>query len=89
MSSGASYYSGQDLSAAFHTYGVDWQPDAVTWYFDGKVVKTFTDTTVIPNTPMYILVDLAVGGWVSFPDKNTHFPAVMQVDYVRVWPQKP
>jgi hypothetical protein len=38
---------------------------------------------------MYILVDLAVGGWISFPDRNTHFPATMLVDYVRVWKQRP
>ena len=38
---------------------------------------------------MYILVDLAVGGWISFPDQTTHFPATMLVDYVRVWPTKP
>ena len=88
-SSGTSYNTGVDLSSDFHTYGVDWQATYVTWYFDGQVIKQITNTAVIPHKPMYILVDLAVGGWISFPDKNTHFPATMLVDYVRVWPHKP
>jgi beta-glucanase (GH16 family) len=88
-SSGTSYNTGVDLSDDFHTFGVDWQANSVTWYFDGKVIKQFTMSAAIPHKPMYILVDLAVGGWISFPDKNTHFPATMLVDYVRVWKQRP
>lgn len=87
--SGTAYDSKLDLSADFHVYGVDWQADSVTWYFDGKVIKKFTRVSVIPHKPMYILIDLAVGGWISFPDVKTHFPAPMLVDYVRVWPHKP
>lgn len=88
-SSGTAYDTKEDLSKDFHTYGVDWQADSVTWYFDGIVVKKFTDIKAIPHKPMYVLVDLAVGGWISFPDADTHFPAQMLVDYVRVWPHKP
>lgn len=88
-SSGTSYDTGFDLSAGFHTYGLDWQADSVTWYFDRKAIKKFTKVNDIPHKPMYILVDLAVGGWISFPDQTTHFPATMLVDYVRVWPTKP
>jgi beta-glucanase (GH16 family) len=88
-SSGTAFDTGADLSAGFHTYGLDWQADHVTWYFDGQPIKTFKKIKDIPHKPMYILVDLAIGGWISFPDKTTHFPATMLVDYVRVWPQKP
>jgi beta-glucanase (GH16 family) len=24
------------MTTGFHTYGVDWEPDTITWYFDGK-----------------------------------------------------
>jgi beta-glucanase (GH16 family) len=88
-SNGTSYDTGEDLSAGFHTYGVDWQADRVTWYFDGKVIKTFTKVNDIPHKPMYVIVNLAVGGWIAPPDKTVHFPAAMLVDYVRVWSQKP
>lgn len=87
--SSTAFNTGVDLSADFHTYGVDWQPDHVIWYFDGKVIKVFRQKRNIPHTPMYILLDLAVGGWISFPNGSTPFPAVMQVDYVRVWNSHP
>jgi beta-glucanase (GH16 family) len=88
-SSQRAYNTGEDLSAGFHTYGVDWQADHVTWYFDGKAVKNFTKVSAIPHKPMYIIVNLAVGGWIAPPDKTNRYPASMLVDYVRVWPQKP
>lgn len=83
------YETGTDLSAEFHTYGVDWESNVITWYFDRRPVKTFSKTALIPHKPMYVIANLAVGGWVSSPDQNTHFPAEMLVDYVRVWQQKP
>jgi beta-glucanase (GH16 family) len=86
---GTAYDTGVNLSAAYHTYGVDWQANSVTWYFDGTAIKTFTKSAVIPHKPMYVIVNLAVGGWISFPNKHTHFPATMQVAYVRVWNHKP
>ncbi len=87
--SGTPYDTGVDLSAAPHVYGVDWQPHAITWYFDGKPVKRSTNAALIPNVPMYVILDLAVGGWISFPNPSTVFPATMSVDYVRVWNRKP
>ena len=81
--------TGTDLSTEFHTYGVDWESNTITWYFDRHPVKTFSKAALIPHKPMYVIVNLAVGGWISFPDKNTHFPAEMLVDSVRVWQRKP
>lgn len=89
QSDSTSYDTGVDLSADYHIYWVDWQADVVTWYFDGTVIKTFTKHDAIPHKAMYVIVNLAVGGWISFPDKNTHFPATMLVDYVQVWDHKP
>jgi len=83
------YDTGTDLSAEFHTYGVDWESNIITWYFDRHPVKTFSKTALIPHKPMYVIVNLAVGGWISFPDRNTLFPAEMLVDYVRVWQERP
>jgi beta-glucanase (GH16 family) len=86
---GTSYDTHVDLSAGYHTYGVDWQRNAVTWYFDGTPIKTFTKTADIAHKPMYVIVNLAIGGWISFPNPQTKFPAVMSVDYVKVWTRKP
>lgn len=72
-----------DMSAAFHTYGMLWTPDYVAWYFDGRRVA-FIHARIA--TRMYMLIDLAVGGdWVGEPTAATHFPAAMEVDYVRAF----
>jgi beta-glucanase (GH16 family) len=72
-----------DASKGFHTYGVDWQSDYITWYFDGRQVfqaKTPTDL----NTPMYMIANVAVGGgWPGVPAAGS--AAEMKIDYIRVY----
>lgn len=79
-------YHGADLSAGFHTFGMDWEPDHITWYIDGKAYGTTTDTSLIPTVAEYPIMNLAVGGsWGGNPDSTTPFPATMDIDYIRVW----
>src|SRR3954454_712429 len=83
---GKSYDTHLDLSAAFHTYGLDWQADHLTWYFDGT--PFYTVTANVPNVAEYLIFNLAVGdanSWPGAPDASTVFPATMQVDYVRLY----
>jgi beta-glucanase (GH16 family) len=82
------YDLGTDLTQGFHTYGLDWEPDHLTWYVDGNVVFTTTDTAVIPTVAEYLILNLSVGvagSWPGTPDATTSFPTSMQVDYVHVW----
>lgn len=73
-----------DLSADFHTFGADWQPDSVTWYRDGVEVASYTEH--IPQEPMYALLNLAVGGtFPGDPNASTPFPSTYEVDWVRIW----
>lgn len=77
-------YHGVDLSAAFHTYAVKWLPGSITFYFDNIAQRTLTGN--IYNNPMFILVNLAVGGnWPGSPDASTPFPSYFDVDYVRAY----
>ncbi len=46
-----------DLTTGWHTYGMDWEPGSLTWYFDGKRVYHYDGPT--PNEPMYFLATLA------------------------------
>ncbi len=79
-------YSGPDFSRDFHTYGVRWDRSKVVWYVDG--VERFRVTQNVPQKPMHLIVNLAIGGdWVGAPDSNTQFPAYLDVDYVRVYQQ--
>ncbi len=74
---------GFDLSAAFHTFAVDWQKDSITWYLDGKPMHRAANHT---HEPLYVILNLAVGGdWPGSPNSSTQFPSRMNVDYVRVW----
>ncbi|WP_405362458.1 family 16 glycosylhydrolase [Kitasatospora sp. NBC_00085] len=72
-----------DYSLGYHVFGLDWEPDAVTWYVDGVQVFQVTDPAAIPTTPMELILNLAVGYQQSPPpgvDKTQ-----VQVDWVGVW----
>ena len=74
-----------DMTAGFHTYGVDWGPQKIAWYFDGQKVFE-ADTPADMHQPMYMIANLAVGGtWPGNPDSSTTFPAQMKIDYVRAY----
>jgi beta-glucanase (GH16 family) len=78
-------WKGQDFSADWHTFAVDWQPEAIIWYVDGIERWRYTDRSRIPRSPMYLLVNLAVGGeWPGPPDASTPFPSYYQIDYIQV-----
>jgi beta-glucanase (GH16 family) len=77
-----------DTSADFHVFGTDWQKDYITWYFDGRpIFQVATPSSM--NKPMYVLVNLAVGGsWPGAPDASTQFPARYEIDYIRAYKQQ-
>ncbi len=76
-------------TAQWHRYGLMWTPSAMTLFIDGASAGG----GVIPTppgveTPMYMILDLAVGGpgsWPGPPDASTVFPAKMNVCSVRAW----
>ncbi len=81
-----SHRDASNLGKTWHTYGVDWEPDRITWYIDGKAFGTCADASVIPQQAMYLIMNLTAGG--SFAGNvNSHTPAQSSwlVDYVRVW----
>jgi beta-glucanase (GH16 family) len=83
-SQGSGKVATPDLSADFHTYAVEWSAQAIVWYLDG--VEKFRSTRGVPQQPMYLLVNLAVGGsWPVPPDETTRWPASFDVDYVRAY----
>jgi beta-glucanase (GH16 family) len=85
---GYAWTGNADLSLDWHTYGVDWEPDFIAWYVDGVVRWRYTNKAHIPAEPMYLLLNLAVGGdWPGNPDQTTTFPSEFQIDYLRVWQQ--
>ena len=76
-------YVGPDFSQDWHTYAVDWRPESITWFVDG--VERGKVTAGVPQEPMYLVANLAVGGdWPKDPDASTPFPATMDVDRVTI-----
>ncbi len=77
--------TGLDLAADWHVYGLWWTDDAIVWYLDGAEVWRFEGADV-PNEPMYLVANLAVGGdYAGPPDSATVFPAFYQIDFIRIW----
>ena len=77
-----------DMSEDFHTYSVVWEKDTVMWFFDDVQVASKA-TPQDFHLPMYMLVNLAVGGgWPGSPDKTTPFPARYTIDWVRAYARK-
>jgi len=78
-------YQGTNVCDTWHTYAVDWRPGKVVWYLDG-IERYREEGNHIPSQPMYLLLNLAVGGsWPGSPDSSTPFPGIMEIDYVRVY----
>jgi beta-glucanase (GH16 family) len=78
------------VTAGFHTYGVDWEPDGITYYFDGTPYASCPPNPAA-DKPFYILINLAVGGvgsWPGVPTASTTWPAELKIDYVRAYQKK-
>jgi len=81
------------MTSGFHTYGLHWQPDLLTWYVDGQ---PFFD---VPRSPgdswpqwpfdqrFHLILNVAIGGsWggaLGIDPNLSH--ATMEIDYVRVY----
>lgn len=73
-----------DLSAEFHRYGVKWEPNKQTFYFDGREVLSLD---VSMSDPMYIILDLWFGSASGEPDGSTPTGEgnSFEVKYVKAW----
>lgn len=83
-STSATWRGSEDYTADFHLYALEWEPDSMRWYIDGRLIHA--TATGIPHAPHYLILNTAVGGaWPGNPDSTTVFPQYHDVDYVRVY----
>jgi beta-glucanase (GH16 family) len=82
----------QRFADDFHVFAVEWETNEVRWYVDDQLYERRTPADLPAGTqwvfdkPFFLLLNLAIGGdWPGDPDLATPFPAVMAVDYVRVY----
>ena len=85
------YNAGTALSSAYHTYGIQWQPNELSFTFDGQVISTITSTQWAAissadwpyNKPYYAILNLAMGGDFAGAVSGSLNVATMKVDWVR------
>jgi beta-glucanase (GH16 family) len=67
-------------ASGFHTYGLMWGPQTMTWYIDGvEVWQAATPSDM--RQPMYLLANLAL----TNKDGAVVTPASMKIDYIHVY----
>ncbi len=81
----------------YHTYAVEWTPEAITFYLDGEQTGRY-DKSVSANWPFdkedhefYLLIDQQVeGAWAGKADRDTlrKKGAALEVDYVKIYADK-
>lgn len=64
----------------WHTWGVDWQADHITYYLDGKQFWNVTTPAAIPHSPHFLGLQLDVND-----NQNKANGSAFHIDYVRVY----
>lgn len=83
---------GRPFADAPHVFAVEWEPQEIRWYVDGRLYQTRRPGDLpsgarwVFDHPHFLLLNVAVGGhWPGSPDETTNFPQELRVDYVRVY----
>ena len=77
-----------DLSADFHTFGCEFTPETVKYYFEGKLVQTVAVTNFAHSDQHIWLTTIASSLGKTKAVDDTKLPAAAEYDYVRFY-QKP
>jgi beta-glucanase (GH16 family) len=79
-----------DLGDDYRVFAVDWTPERIGWSLDGREYFAVTARDLgaawVFDHPFYILLNLAVGGWLGGAvGSDTRFPAELKVDFIRIY----
>ncbi len=81
-----------DVGSAFHVYAMEWFPDRLDFFVDGKKYFTCKNDNGGHDSwpfdkPQYLILNLAIGGaWGGQKGiDESIFPARFEIDYVRVY----
>jgi beta-glucanase (GH16 family) len=83
-------YGDIPVGNGWHVWRMVWDDAGFRFYRDGHAYLAVApgdlqDWCFSSGVPMFMLLNLAVGGTVGTPPPSTKFPVDMLVDYVRVW----
>jgi len=72
-------------TTTFHNFGVLWTPERIVYYIDRLPVAQLATPAGV-DTPMYMLLNLAIGGGMAGPpDATTPFPSSFDIDWVAAY----
>lgn len=78
--------------SAFHTYQLEWKPDAIRIGVDGRAYLRVANNRPAEgkdawpfDEPFHLILNLALGGFWPGSVDDSKLPQRMEVDYVRVW----
>ncbi len=83
-------YSEMSTSSGYHTYGMNWQPDYISFYVDGQYVGRQATPSDM-HGPMYLIANLATQA-VAGEANNANLagvPISSSIDYIRVYSNAP
>jgi beta-glucanase (GH16 family) len=66
----------------WHIYGVEWDPNRIIWYLDGKIIRVFDNHGI--TDPVRVILNLPIAKNFT-PPTSQSFQKYMYVDYVKVY----
>jgi beta-glucanase (GH16 family) len=95
---GSTPYTGilqiKDPFNEYHIYGMEWTKDFIDFFIDSKLVYHYQPGVKNSDTwpfdkPCFLIFNIAIGGNWGGPDVDDKlFPAIMTVDWVKVYQKK-
>jgi Glycosyl hydrolases family 16 len=83
----------KDYSKGFVDMGLDWEPNHIAWYIDGVKCAEFTNASQIESGPMQLILHMMVdNNWQRRWNVGLTNPTLvrqLEVDYIRVYQQRP
>ena len=67
-------------NTGWHTFGANWEPGKITYYYDG--VQVGQVTSGVTSSPMYLIANMGLSNTYGGP---VTVPAKTDIDYIRVW----
>ncbi|KMO33190.1 hypothetical protein VQ03_25435 [Methylobacterium tarhaniae] len=77
-------YSEMAEPSGYHTYGMNWKPDRISFYVDGQLVGSQLTPSDL-HSPMYLVANLATQRSADNNADLNGVPISSKIDYVRVY----
>ncbi|HHW00426.1 MAG TPA: glycoside hydrolase family 16 protein [Clostridiaceae bacterium] len=79
------YFCRKVKKKEFYEVGIKWTKNELSWYIDNQ--RVFTTNKGIPNEPMYLIINQAIGGdWPGTPD-DAALPATFIIESYKLEPE--